>query len=149
LAVYAASFLGLTLDRMGDWGFALTIGTFAFMIPMILIEYPSVRERTFFWVGFSKGRPNWTRPAITFLGAFFFVHFVLFLVLSHGAAPQIVEGNFVLNNHGRIIKELTKARYLSLKGDELRIFATGWIYFYFIAVMYWWFPRQQRAAFEI
>jgi hypothetical protein len=38
---------------------------------------------------------------------------------------------------------LTKSEYLRLKAGELRLFATGWIFFYFVPTAYWWFPRQQ------
>jgi hypothetical protein len=71
------------------------------------------------------------------------IHFIVFLWQSHAASPEIKDGNYVLNNHGHILRMLTKSEYLRLKAGELRLFATGWIFFYFVPTAYWWFPRQQ------
>lgn len=141
LVIYVASFGALTLDRMGNWIFVLHIGIFFLLIAMYAIEYSAIRNRTFFWDGFKRGKPAWSVPSIQFLGLFFIIHFVLFLVLSHAASPEIMNGQYVLNDHGQIRKILTESEYLSLKGSELRIFATGWMFFYFASTMYWWFPR--------
>jgi hypothetical protein len=70
----------------------------------------------------------------------------LFLRLSHFASPQIHGGDYVLNDHGRIVAVLTKTEYLVLKGWELRSFASGWMLAYFFLTMYWWFPRNAQHA---
>ena len=136
LAVYVYSFRGLTFDAIEYWVFALHGGIFLFCIPMCVIEYSSLREQTFFWKEFNKGKPAWVSSIIKILGLVAMVHFGLFLVLSHAASPEILNGQFVLNDHGQIRKVLTEGEYLSLKGSELRIFATGWIFFYFVAMAY-------------
>jgi hypothetical protein len=69
----------------------------------------------------------------------------LFLVQSHASAPEIINGQYVLDNHRQIVKVLTQPEYWTLKGAELRIFATGWIFFYFVLTM-WWFPRQSEST---
>jgi len=113
---------------------------------MYAIEYPGIRNRTFFWDGFRRGKPDWAYYMFQLFGAFFIIHFILFFLVSHGAAPRIVDGKFVLSNHGQITKWLTEAEFLSLNGYELRIFATGWMFFYSFATAYWWFPRWKGAA---
>jgi hypothetical protein len=145
LAVYLFSYDGLTLDRMGWWPFALTLGIFLLYGPMCLIEYSSMSQRTF-WKGFGAGKPFWVVPLLKWLGAFFAIHFVLFGVLSHFAAPDIINGRYVLNDHGAIKKVLTQREYVSLKGDELRIFPTGWMVFYLGMAAYWWFPRRRSGG---
>jgi hypothetical protein len=142
--VYAGSFIGVTLDRMRVCAFILHIGIFVFLVPMVLIERSVKNERKFLRARFRVRGPAWTRSVSGFLGAFLLLHFVLFLIFSHGAAPEIVDGRFVLSNHGAIVRELTEAQYQSLKGDELRLFATGWLFFYFQAVIYWWFPAGSK-----
>ena len=146
MVVCVGSFKGLTLDRMGSWMFVLHVGIFVLLIPMYAIEYPAIRNRTFFRDGFRRGKPVWAYYMVQFFGAFFIIHFILFLLVSHGAAPRIVDGKFVLSNHGQITKWLTEAEFLSLKGYELRIFATGWMFFYSFATAYWWFPRWKGAS---
>jgi hypothetical protein len=95
---------------------------------------------TFYWKQFSRGMPKWVLPTIKLLGLFFFFHFILFLVQTHAASPQIKDGQYVLNNHGQIVKALSELEYFRLKGAELRMFSAGWIFFYFVPTMYWWFP---------
>ncbi len=93
--------------------------------------------------------PKWVVPTIKLFGLFFLVHFIVFLVQSHAAAPAIQDGQYVLDNHGRVVKVLTASEYLSLKGAELRLFATGWMFFYFVPVVYWWFPRNRESGFPV
>jgi hypothetical protein len=125
VSIYFASLAGHSLDAMHFWPFALHLGIFALMIPMCVIEYPSMKQRTFYWKEFAEGKPAWIVPTIKGLGIFCLAHFVLFLVLSHAASPEIVNGQFALNDQGIIRKILTGHEYLRLKGDELRLFATG------------------------
>jgi hypothetical protein len=101
---------------------------------------------TFYWKQFSQGMPKWIVPAIKLLGLFFIFHFILFLVQSHAASPQIEDGQYVLNNHGQTEKALTQLEYFKLKAAELRMFAAGWIFFYFVPTMYWWFPRGRQVS---
>ena len=64
------------------------------------------------------------------------------------ASPEIINGQYVLNNHGQIVRVLTRYEYLRLKGAELRLFASGWMFFYFVPTMYWWFPRNTANQHE-
>ena len=146
LAVYLYSFKGLTFEAIEYWAFALHGGILLCLIPMFVIEQSNLSAQTFFWKEFNKGKPTWVYPTIKLLGLMAVVHFVLFLVLSRAASPEIMNGQYVLNDHGQIRKALTESEYLSLKGSELRIFATGWLFFYFVAAAYWWFPRRKEAA---
>lgn len=117
---------------------------------------PNVRGRIFSnqklevsWDAIWRGLPKWAVRVIQIGGIFFAAHFVLFLVQSHAASPEIMNGVYVLNNHGHIVKELTESQYRWLKGSELRLFATGWLSFYLALALYWWFPRRattQRAT---
>jgi len=134
------------MDGLFQWALLLHMGIFILVLPMFALEYSSIRNRVFFWKGFRQGRPTWTVPAITLIGLFFFSHFAFFLIQSHAASPEIKDGDYVLNNHGHIVKLLTHGEYLALKGAELRLFATGWIFFYFVLTMYWWFPRIRHAT---
>jgi len=147
VGVYFASFAGLTLDEMHFWPFVFHLGIFALMIPMCVIEYSSMAQRTF-WKEFADGKPAWVGPTTKGLAIFYAAHFILFLVLTHAASPEAdtVTGHFVLNDHGTIRKILTQHDYIRLKGDELRLFVTGWIFFYFVTTAYWWFPLKRHPV---
>jgi hypothetical protein len=144
IATYVESYLGASMDGIVRIAIFLHIGVFMLLLPMFALEYSGLNDRTFLWKGFAQGKPKWATSAIRLLALFFATHFVLFLVQSHVASPEVINGQYVLNNHGRIVKVLTQPEYLSLKGAELRLFATGWIFFYFVPTLYWWFPRSHR-----
>jgi len=74
----------------------------------------------------------------------FITVFLAFLALSHASSPEIVNGEYVLNSHGKIVRYISEREYLALKGWELRLFASGWMVFYYALIMYWWFPRKDE-----
>ena len=141
LVVYIASYRGATIDAIARWAIALHVGVFTLLLPMYAVEYSQVRQRTFFWRGFGRNMPKWVISAIKLLGLFFVVHFVLFLAESHASSPELKDGQYVLDDHGTTIRTLTRAQYYSLKGAELRLFATGWMFFYLVPTAYWWYLR--------
>lgn len=143
VVTYIESYVGTTMDTLSRSAILLHLGVFVLILTMYARDHSAVKDRTFFWKGFSQGRPKWVVPTIKLLGLFFVVHFVLFLVQSHAASPEIRGGQYVLNNHGRIVKVLTQSEYISIKGAELRLFATGWMFFYFVPTADWWFPRKR------
>jgi hypothetical protein len=61
-----------------------------------------------------------------------FINFAFFMIGNIGT-PDIIDGKFVLHNHGRIIKNLTEQQYHHYKALELRGFSGHWIAFYGIA----------------
>jgi hypothetical protein len=113
---------------------------------MYAVEYSSVRQRTFFSKGFARGMPKWVVRSIKLLALFFAVHLVLFVTQSHASVPEIRNGEYVLNDHGKIVKTLTQSEFYKLKGAELRLFATEWMFFYFVPTAYWWFPRTEQET---
>jgi len=144
LSAYVGSYVGMTMDSLSRWAIAVGIGPFILLLPMYPANYAALKCRNFFWKGFSYGMPKWVVPTIKLLGLFFAIHFLLFLIESHAASPQIKDSQYVLDNHGQILRVLTRLEYLHLKGAELRIFATGWMFFYFVPFAYWWFPRLRK-----
>ena len=134
------------MDALFPWAVILHVGVFLLLIPMHGLEWSAIQERTFYWKGFSALMPKWVVPAIKLIGVFCMANFALFLIQSHAASPEIINGEYVLNNHGEIVRVLTRLEYLHLKGAELRLFASGWMFFYFVPTMYWWFPRGGADA---
>ena len=148
LWAYVASFSGLTIGSVTNahpWLFIFFGGFLLLYIPMVAIEYEGLATRDFFWKGFARTRPQWTVRTIQMSGLFALIHFVLFLVLTHGCSPEIVNGAFVLNDHGTIRRILNHTEYLSLKGWETRFFASFMISSYIMLTLYWWFPSARRA----
>jgi len=138
ICIFVASFFGLTMDKLGRKAFLLHLGIFALAIPLIAVERSSKGVDPF------SGKPRWALRSMQILFLLFLVVFFSFLALSHAAAPAIIDGEYVLNSHGKIIGHISERDYLFLKGWELRLFASGWTLAYFAMMMHWWFPRKDE-----
>lgn len=145
--IYFSSYAGLILTQHNfKWLILFGVGIFVLLVPMFLVEYSALKARVFFWKGYAREMPNWVVPVINFLGLFFIFHFLFFLIQSHAGSPEIQGRAYVLSNHGTLIKVLTRREYLRLKASELRFFASGWMFFYFVPMMYWWYPRNRQNS---
>lgn len=122
------------MDKLGARAVLLHLGIFALAIPLAFVD----RQGNPF-----RGKPRWVVRSMQILFLLFVAHFFVFLTLSHVAAPEIINGDYVLNSHGKIVGYISQRDYLFLKGWELRLFASGWIVVYYALMMYWWFPRQE------
>ena len=136
--VFAASFFGLTMDKLGVKAFLLHLGIFVLAIPLIVVERRSKGMDPF------RGKPRWVLRSMQILSLLFVVVFFTFFALSHAASPDIINGEYVLNSHGRIVGYISERDYFFLKGWELRLFASLWIVMYYGLMMNWWFPRKDE-----
>ena len=134
---FIASFFGLTMENLAAKAVLLHLGIFALAIPLVVVERWSKG------VNF-RGKPRWAVRSMQALFVLFVAVFFTFLAMSHAASPQIVNGDYVLDSHGKIVAYISQRDYLSLKGWELRFFASGWIVGYYAMMLYWWFPRQDE-----
>jgi len=145
IVVYVTTFFRITMEQRFAWFEVLHVGVLALIGPMFFVESSALRARTFFWRDFGKTMPRWAVPGIKLLGALAIAHFVLFLVLTRATSPQLKNGNYVLDSHGKTVRIISEPEYYRLKGWELRMFAAYWIFFYSVPALYWWFPRRSTT----
>jgi hypothetical protein len=143
VCIFIASFFGLTMDKLGAKAFLLHAGIFALAIPLVVIERGSKGVSLF------GGKPRWVVRSIQMLGLLCVAVFFVFLASSHAASPDIINGEYVLNDHGRIVGYISEKDYLFLKGWELRLFASGWMFAYYSLIMHWWFPRREETPWNV
>jgi hypothetical protein len=91
-----------------------------------------------------NGRPRWVLRSTQILFLIFVGFFLAFMVSSREAAPEIANGEYVLSDHGKIVRYISEKEYFLLKASKLRLFASGWMVFYYPLTMLWWFPRQDE-----
>jgi hypothetical protein len=73
--------------------------------------------------------PTWL-IIIAIVGFFYAViNFILFMTSQLGV-PDIKDGQYVLYNHGQLIKTLTEQEYYHYKANEVRGFSGHWLAFY-------------------
>jgi hypothetical protein len=79
-----------------------------------------------------RDTPTWL-SIIAITGFFYaFINFILFMTSQEGT-PSIKEGQYVLHNHGQIIKTISEQEYHHFKANEVRGFSGHWILFYGVA----------------
>src|SRR6266404_2627443 len=146
---YMYSFFGAPVDKILSWGFLLLIpGWMAMVLPMYVLEYPLSRTPSFSLKGFARGMPSWVAPCSWLLSLIAVAHLVWLAVQNGWGVPEIVNGQYVLDSRGRILKVLTEAEYLALTEAFLRAFTAVMISFYFPTTMYWWFRRSDQQNFS-
>jgi|SRR5580658_5915536 hypothetical protein len=148
ILIYITSFSGVLVDRVFPLFVPLLLGWMVLLIPMYALEYPASRTPSFIWK-FARGMPNWVAPLGAALSVIGVAHLVWFGVHCGVGVPAIVDGQYVLDSRGRILKVLTQAEYLTLRAAGLRASATIMLSFYFAPMAYWWFRRKgQQVALD-
>jgi len=88
---------------------------------------------------------NTPKPMVIMILVFFIymgINFFLFLNFSGGGVPEIMNGKYVIQNHGSIIKELSEIEYLKMQANEIRGFSGHWMAFYSIAMGILWPSKE-------
>ena len=146
LFAYIYSFFGAPVDKILPWSLILFFELMALTVPIHIIEYPASKAWKWNWTlkEWARGMPRWVTPCSWLLQLVFLVHFIWSAVQTGPGVPDIVDGQYVLGSHGRILKILTPVEYLRLREDEMRLLATVMISLYFYPMMYWWFRQSGR-----
>jgi hypothetical protein len=142
---YAGSFSGALVDTLFPWFAPLLLGWIVLFAPVYALEYPASRGASFFWK-FAHGIPSWAAPCGMVLSLIGVAHLIWFGVHSGLGVPAILNGQYVIDTRGRILKVLTQAEYRSLRAAGLRAAATIMVSFYFAPMVYWWFRRSRKQV---
>jgi hypothetical protein len=146
--VHGVTFLGVDLIEEFPLVWGLHLGIFPlFFLMMIAIRIEEKDSYGFFskfpfWKKFFAPMPQWAKYLTYAFLAYALINFALFFFLSEGGTPELRDGNYVLHDHGRIIRELTEQQYRLKKAYVLRGFSGHWMYFYIICGFYFWFPKR-------
>jgi hypothetical protein len=91
-----------------------------------------------------KQTPPWL-TVIAIVGFFYaLINFALFMSAQTGV-PNFKDGQYILQNHGKLIKILTVQEYHHYKANEVRGFSGHWVAFYGIAAAIL-FPYNKKTA---
>jgi hypothetical protein len=145
LLVHVLSITDIDIASRLPFVWILHLGIFAVWIPMILDlikneeikQFQQARKQnrnnstSLFKIIFKK-TPTWLK--IIAVGGFFYagINFILFSISQQGSAT-IKEGQYILHNHGQLIRTLTEQEYHHFKANEVRGFSGHWLAFYGIA----------------
>ena len=146
--VYCMSFYGNLADVLFPLFALFLFGALALTLPIYVREYPTIGGPLFFWK-FAHRMPNWVRRCEFVLVVIATAHFIWFAAHSGFGVPEVVNGQYVIDDHGRIAKVLTQGEYFALRGAALRMSMTITAVLYFLPSTYWWFlgnGKKMRAS---
>lgn len=76
-----------------------------------------------------KLAPKWMQQMSAVFFAYAIVNFIIFMILVHGGSPQIRDGQYVLADHGRIIRQISATEYHRMQAYVVRGFSGHWMLF--------------------
>ena len=102
-----------------------------------------LRSRTlmFHLEDFAQGAPFATIPIGWFLNVCALGALVWVVIAFHGGVPNAVDERYVLDSHGHVLKELSRAQYLKDQGFMLRCTLLFYLPAYWVAFTYWCLGR--------
>lgn len=98
------------------------------------------------WSVVSSGMPRWAIQLIKVTLAYAMLNFVIFsLALTSGARAERRGGEYVLANHGRVQRVVSKAEYEEYRLWELRGVSGHWLLFSLLPVLVFTVRRPANA----
>lgn len=147
LIVHLLTLTGVDINSSAPYVWALHIGIFAVWLPAILMLRNDEELRTFQQL--QKQRSTRTNPfriykimfrhtpvwlTIIALGGFLYAFVnMVFLMPSQPGVADIQNGQYVLHNHGHLIRTLTAQEYHHIQATVVRGFSGHWLAFYGMA----------------
>jgi hypothetical protein len=94
------------------------------------------------WNEQTQGKPAWVVFWFYLLMANVGGHFIWMIHEGGKGVPAIVDGDYVIENRGHVLKEITAEDYFRLHSLELRTFAMPYLYLCFAHAAYWYYPSK-------
>jgi hypothetical protein len=138
LVVHLLTFAHIDLSEGFPFVWSLHIGIFLVFLPFVFLARKSFGAD----ITLTKVRasvPQWASTFIIIAIVYAFVNFALFFFLSEGGRPDVRDGQFVLQNHGKLIRFLTEEEYHLQRAYVLRGFSGHWLVFYLVPAVYFLF----------
>jgi len=142
LAVHLASLAGVDVAARIPAVWALHLGVFAVFVPFLLSSRKSLGNRPT-RATLRAIMPGWAYVLYVAVLSYALANF--FLVFSSQQGTATAEGGrYILQNHGRLIRDLTPAEYTAARAAELRGFSGHWLLFYFVPFGYFMFAKAPQ-----
>ncbi|MFC5431087.1 hypothetical protein ACFPTO_20110 [Paraburkholderia denitrificans] len=141
VVVHGASLLGVDVMSRVPYVWGLHVGIFIVFAPAVMLARRRFGARPAL-ADLRRAFPDWVQALVAVFFAYALFNFYVCLVSMDGN-PAIKAGQYVLENHGRIVRSLSAAEYTSLRARVARGFSGHWMLFYFAAVAYFAFCRDR------
>jgi hypothetical protein len=121
----------------------LHLGCFLVFIPFVFATRSEFGPKPSF-SQFRAALPGWAGVLLICVFAYAIVNFGLLFLHTEGGSPSESNGAFVLQSHGKVIRQLTEAEYHLQRAYIIRGFSGHWLVFYLVPALYFLF-RSPRA----
>jgi hypothetical protein len=141
-AVHISALIGIDAASTFPPIWGLHIGALAVFFPIVVSARKSFGIRPTF-AQFRSTLPTWVIAVGAGIFAYAIINFMFFIAGTEGGSPSISDGHYILQNHGKFIRELTQNEYSAFKANEVRGFSGHWLFFYFAPFAYFMFRKPR------
>lgn len=142
LLVQVASARGFDVESQYPYIPILHVGMFLVFIPFLFAVRKDPGGSSSLLAIVSRW-PTWARILSIAIGAYALAGVVLFMIASGGGNAEVVNGKYLLRNHGLVLAHLTEAQYHQHRAAELGGFSALWLLFYGFPCIYFLLRREQ------
>ncbi len=161
LCVHIITFWNINLEERFPYIFLLHVGIFVLIAPVLLLQKIEEKQEDEKIIslqnGFNETKvkkenlnekssiPKLLIIAYVLVGFYAVLNFMIFGFGAEGN-PMIKGDKYVLDNHGHIVRELSKDEYDIASAQSLRGFSGHWIvfYFYFTSIAFLQLKNQRE-----
>lgn len=143
LIIHLSALAGIDVSENIPFIWLLHVGIFAVWLPVVLElrKEQDVQNGSFLSrmnpLAFYKNTFKGTPSVLIIIGVTGFIYAMINILLfmqSQTGVPTVKDGQYILHNHGQLIKTLTEAEYHQYKANEVQGFSGHWIAFYGMAM---------------
>jgi hypothetical protein len=142
VVICGLTFTASLADKLFPWLNPLFAVFFVLQIILLFDHAASTGTWSWRWNELTDGKPAWVVFWFYLLMANVVGHFIWQMHEKGRGVPAIINGEYVLDSHGNILKQLTADEYFGLRSFDLRMFAMVFLYLYFVHAIYWYYPSD-------
>jgi hypothetical protein len=132
-AAHFSTYMGIDPQERFPYIWLLHIGIFIVWLPAVAVQGMLPRDE--------KGRfkpfqfaPRWMQLLTGVAFVYALVNFAVFIFLISSGSPYKENGQYVLKDHGKLVRQITEQEYHQYRAYEVRGFSGHWMIFYLAAM---------------
>jgi hypothetical protein len=131
--VHFSTFAGIDPQQSLPYVWLLHIGIFVVAIPAAAVQGLLPRDPGGKFKPFAFA-PKWMQQLTTAAFIYMFINFLTFAVVMHSGSPYRENGQYLLRDHGKVVRQITEQEYHRYRAWEVRGFSGHWMAFYSLAM---------------
>ena len=148
LWVHISALRGIDLSRQYPQVWALHAGVFVVFLSMVfasrrvLGRKPTLRQ----W---RELLPRSVGLLCAAVMLYALVNFFVGALSMQSGTPDVVDGQYVMQDHGHVVRTISAEQYEAARASELRMFSGHWMIFYFVPFAFFAFGMSASPGFGV